>query len=1479
MKNRFCPDCGKPLPADGLMGLCPACLLATGAAATGAEAGAGRRFVPPAPGELRFEQLEILELLGSGGMGAVYKARQPELDRIVALKILPPDIGADPAFAERFTREARALAKLTHPHIVTLHDFGRTPEGLYYFFMEYVDGMNLRQLLAGGRLSPGEALAIVPPVCEALQYAHDRGVVHRDIKPENILLGRDGQVKIADFGVARLFAGETPEAETGGPAPGLTEAGRVLGTPRYMAPEQASNPLEVDHRADIYSLGVVFYQMLTGELPGEGGIERPSSKVRIDVRLDEVVLRALEADPERRYQHASVFQTQVETVASALSPSPSSPGSPPAPSTSPTSPEGAGFWRRVAAGGLDILLVTLGLFPLVLLIAWAAPGRIVVEVPFGLFTRETVLDTQRFEEEHEDGSRSLVERKIVEVRPLNHWRYVYFEDVRRVAGQEVRSRELVEPMWAVRATSAGGFTLWVLLIYWSLMESSPWQASVGKRLMGIRVGDLRGRRLGFFRALGRNGAKAFSLIPFGLGFFMAGWTQRRQALHDLMAAAWLAKDPLPVVAEPAGRWRTFGVPLTVGTLALLLPMLNPEISRRNVETVRNGEQARLEKKLQEGRRRMDESAPPVLPDLFISLEKEEPPAVVERFIGVPWGTVPLFAAGSPLNLSEKELAALPATERERVSGEFSKATRSMRTLVDFALAIGQQEQAMGNGERAAACFEAVRRFGRALDRPDTPVLFRFFGQATEKAGRFRLEKLKGETPDAAQEAGHPKLPEPREGKSRFQIRRVTPDPAEEADPFPYGGGTLRLAKPVYLNERDFSGAAAVEEEGGSVKLLFTPEGQQRFKALTTATVGKAIACVLDGKILTAPRVNEPIGGSMMVISGANAADLVPAFNKAVADAGPEPAAVTTPPELSLLRWYQGDEANNPWPPEGVPAGMPPPAGLDLNPGPGEAPPRMLTLWFSHPLFEWWSFERISVLEADGTTPFTRSRFDFNVNRLPAKGKEPGWIIATLNLGDAEALPEAIVVLLRYGVGPWKVEAEVPADFRGVQTLAPGVLTQSPGEGADGQAFIQIARGAGSHPPERQTRVQAILKDGSRLDAVSIQYGSVAGTTTGQFTFRASLAEVRAFEYATRPLRSFRETLTLRPHLRKGRHFVFDRQGETMADLVERLRSEHRLRLHFEDLDFDPKTDAETLGEALRILGAKEKAGTLAAPERERLLSLRSAKKERSLPEETLIHYTRLRYDGTIEADSVDELLARLTEGTPYDFRKNGETSRAIVPRGYSRLAYPVTLDATGMSVEEAAQAILSQHPGPGTISPAPFVISGPWTAGTDYFPWRSVRPPALKLEGVSAMEALCRITETARPDSLWQLGGYKTGRHLSVLRGTGWEHEVIAQAQAWLAAIDAGRENHNDAAAFFRKQVSREQWEAALSLSRRPLGEARRRSLRAIGEHRSLPGVPDGRYLVMQFESVFARKETAMETVTFMREADGVWRAAGYFIQ
>jgi hypothetical protein len=341
-----CGRCGTTLASDGGRGVCPRCaaqvLQAAPTEIPGDAAGGSSRFTPPTVVELAalFPQLEVLALIGQGGMGAVYKARQPALGRLVALKLLPVQPAAGAAFGERFNREARALARLSHPHIVAVYDFGHVSGvgntaseapatagavgGFHYFLMEFVDGVNLRQLERNRRLSPREALQIVPQICDALQYAHDEGIVHRDIKPENILIDRRGRVKIADFGLAKLLDAPLTEAH-------LTAEGMVMGTPHYMAPEQIEHPRDVDHRADIFSLGVVFYELLTGELP-LGRFPPPSWKgvgVQVDVRLDDVVLRALEKEPERRYQQASEVKTAVQTIAASAPASATTGGSTP----------------------------------------------------------------------------------------------------------------------------------------------------------------------------------------------------------------------------------------------------------------------------------------------------------------------------------------------------------------------------------------------------------------------------------------------------------------------------------------------------------------------------------------------------------------------------------------------------------------------------------------------------------------------------------------------------------------------------------------------------------------------------------------------------------------------------------------------------------------------------------------------------------------------------------------------------------------------------------------------------------------------------------------------------------------------------------------------------------------------------------------------------------------------------------------------
>lgn len=311
-----CPKCGAPIPENAPQGLCPKCVLAGAATVLVPQKSPAGKTPAPTVAELapHFPELEILELIGAGGMGAVYKARQPKLDRFVALKILAHDLAVDPAFTERFNREARVLARLNHPNIVTVFDFG-TQGPFCFLLMEFMDGVNLRQAMRTGGFSPTETLVLVQDVCAALKFAHEKGILHRDIKPENILIDASGRVKIADFGIAKIVGENDRENLT------LTQPGSVLGSPRYMAPEQFESPGDVDQRADIYSLGVVLYEMLTGELP-IGRFAAPSTKSAMDARIDAIVMRTLEKERELRFQTIGEVKTRVEDVTNSRGPGP-----------------------------------------------------------------------------------------------------------------------------------------------------------------------------------------------------------------------------------------------------------------------------------------------------------------------------------------------------------------------------------------------------------------------------------------------------------------------------------------------------------------------------------------------------------------------------------------------------------------------------------------------------------------------------------------------------------------------------------------------------------------------------------------------------------------------------------------------------------------------------------------------------------------------------------------------------------------------------------------------------------------------------------------------------------------------------------------------------------------------------------------------------------------------------------------------------
>ena len=253
-------------------------------------------------------------MIGRGGMGAVYKGVQRSLDRVVAIKILPAEIEDDAFnYIERFKIEAKTMARLSHPGIVSVFDAGETDGGLLYFVMEFVEGTDLQKMIAQGPLPPALALAITAHVCDALGFAHGLGIVHRDIKPANIMVDAGGHVKVADFGLAKVTTQDSA---------GFTSTNSSLGTPNFIAPEAMNSVANVDGRADLYAVGVMLYAMLTGEIP-RGRFARPSKTVAgLDPRFDAIVDKAMQSDREHRYSSAAAF---VNTLGQEFVPVPGTP--------------------------------------------------------------------------------------------------------------------------------------------------------------------------------------------------------------------------------------------------------------------------------------------------------------------------------------------------------------------------------------------------------------------------------------------------------------------------------------------------------------------------------------------------------------------------------------------------------------------------------------------------------------------------------------------------------------------------------------------------------------------------------------------------------------------------------------------------------------------------------------------------------------------------------------------------------------------------------------------------------------------------------------------------------------------------------------------------------------------------------------------------------------------------------------------------
>src|SRR5579863_1717664 len=277
------------------------------------------------------ERYEILELLGQGGMGAVYKARDTELERLVALKLIRPELASNPEILHRFKQELILAREVTHRNVIRIFDLGQA-RGVKFITMQFVEGRDLRTALREkGKFTPEQAVQVISQVCRALEVAHAAGVVHRDLKPQNIMLDATDHVYVMDFGIAHSL--ETP---------GMTQTGALMGTPEYMSPEQAKG-MKVDARSDLFALGIIFYELLTGISPFKADTamatllkrlqDRPQPPAEVDPTIpqgiSDVVMKCLEIEREQRYSNAREIledlglemPTSVRTIAPTLPPS------------------------------------------------------------------------------------------------------------------------------------------------------------------------------------------------------------------------------------------------------------------------------------------------------------------------------------------------------------------------------------------------------------------------------------------------------------------------------------------------------------------------------------------------------------------------------------------------------------------------------------------------------------------------------------------------------------------------------------------------------------------------------------------------------------------------------------------------------------------------------------------------------------------------------------------------------------------------------------------------------------------------------------------------------------------------------------------------------------------------------------------------------------------------------------------------------
>ncbi|MBC8039448.1 MAG: protein kinase, partial [Opitutaceae bacterium] len=904
-----------------------------------------------------------------------------------------------------------------------------------------------------------EALAIVPPLCDALQYAHDRGLIHRDIKPENLLIDRLGRIKIADFGIAKIATGK-PETST---------SVEIAGTPAYMAPEQRSHPTTVDHRADLYALGVVLYQMLTGELPSADQLSPPSTRVQLDVRLDEIVLRALEKNPARRYAAASDFKTQIETVASTPPPATatSAPASTPTDEDDDTS-HADRSWRGIAWASVPLIAVLLVFFNPWGSRAWIYFGAgcaVLALLPdFGLLRRS---------------------KPRARIAPTG--------------GSVSPSTTLPLPLWP---------------------------ASVLMLLMTIFCG---------FVMFCAKGLPSTIAVHFNLSGQPDGWAERGVAMLVLLIAG--VGLPLFIVA-------LFGMLRWMPAYLIELPhrdfWLAPQrVALTHARFLRNGLWLAV----------LVQMFFCTVPPLLLIIHKLEPvhlpPAVAGVIIAVFLAALALW--GLRFWLQFRKPLDPPATHRV-ADPRLSRLLRAAAPWLLILLAF-------------SAIILPVHTAIKILQAH--PV----GGASATDTRAWNLDVVVTD-------------------QSTWPPKTLPPDRA-----LPVAGAALALLGSCDVRQpgtlADWQSASA----GPHLRLEYprASEGKMPDVIVITLPLNSGVIWTRKAEKITRHTKFSPTA----------AADL----EALLAPVAPISSA---PPRLAALDWldhaegcvgqawsFSGENASaSEWRPAhvGITSSAP------TSPLEGDAP-RYLCLWFTHPQLDAASFVSLTLLDPKTnrtlSPPGSHSASGFH----PAANDNPPWATVTMGAGTLNRIPSVARVVLNYAVGESRFWTELPLDASARRALATGVSVTPPGQGADGLSFVEITRDRSLDTYVEQFDFVALTRDGRRIESRNRSSHTTGNALTQRYIFDAPLEQLRAIEVRKRGVSSISWDVPLRTEriLSDERALRFDRAGDTMQNIVMRLRREHGVRLSFENLDFTA-ADAVTLGARLAELEAKETGNRLQSAE-------------------------------------------------------------------------------------------------------------------------------------------------------------------------------------------------------------------------------------------------------------------------------------------